>query len=313
MSGGRIVALAGGVGGARLARGLLALLGDRLCVIANTGDDFRHMGLHVSPDIDTLLYTLSGRANAAQGWGLADESWAFMEQARLLGLPDWFALGDRDLAMHVMRSHRLAQGETLSAITADAAKRLGITARILPMSDDPAPTRVETDEGALDFQNYFVERRCEPRLRSLHLGAASASIAPAVREALSPEGLAGIIICPSNPWLSIAPILAVPGLRALITGAGVPVIAVSPLIGGKAVKGPAAKIMAELGQEVSAAGIATLYAGLADHLVIDEADRTDAGAVTAAGLSPHVAPTLMSDAAASAALARVVLDIVGTA
>ena len=212
--GGTYVALSGGVGGAKLSLGLAQLLGDRLTVIVNTGDDFEHLGLAISPDVDTALYTLAGIVNPETGWGRRDETWTFMEAIGRLGGPTWFRLGDGDLAMHVDRTQRLKAGETLTEFCAHAAARLGIAARVLPMTDDPLRTVVDTDAGMLAFQEYFVREQCRPAVRTISFdGAAAAKPAPQVLAALSAPTLAGIIICPSNPWLSVDPILAVPGLR----------------------------------------------------------------------------------------------------
>jgi LPPG:FO 2-phospho-L-lactate transferase len=266
-------ALSGGVGGAKLSLGLAHLLGDRLSVIANTGDDFEHLGLHVSPDVDTAIYTLAGLVNPDTGWGRRDETWTFMDAIARLGGPTWFRLGDSDLAMHVDRTRRLRAGETLTQFCAHAAARLGIAARILPMTDDPLRTIVDTDAGTLAFQEYFVRDQCRPAVHSIRFeGAAAARPTPQVQAALSAPTLAGIVVCPSNPWLSVDPILAVPGLRAALKAGGAPIVAVSPIIGGRALKGPAAKIMGELGLAVNSAGVARHYAGLIDGFVLDTAD-----------------------------------------
>ena len=284
-----VVALCGGIGGAKLALGLYRELAPgQLTVVVNTGDDFEHLGLHISPDIDTVLYTLSGLADPVRGWGLAEETWAFMNALGRLGGETWFQLGDGDLATHVERTRRLGAGEPLSAIVEAFARSLGIAARILPMSDDAVRTIVDTDEGALAFQDYFVRRQCQPRARAVRYdGAESAAALPAALEALADPELAAIIICPSNPYLSIDPILAIPALRSGIEAASAPVIAVSPIVAGAAIKGPAAKLMAELGAEVSSAGIARYYGGLIDGFVLDAAD---------ADLAPKVGcPTLVTN------------------
>jgi LPPG:FO 2-phospho-L-lactate transferase len=275
---GQVVVLTGGVGGAKLVLGLARILpAPSITAIVNTGDDFRHFGLPVSPDIDTLLYTLSGKANAAQGWGREDESWNFMAALRSLGGADWFALGDGDLALHVLRNHRLAQGEPLSAVTADFARAWGIEARILPMSDGPVATRLLTDEGELAFQNYFVERRCQPLVRAIEFaGAPVARPAPGVCEALMAADTRAILIAPSNPYLSIDPILAVPAIRDALGSAAAPVIAVSPIVGGDTVKGPTAKLMRELGVPVTPHAIMAHYGDLLDGMLVDERDADDA-------------------------------------
>jgi LPPG:FO 2-phospho-L-lactate transferase len=289
MSAGPVVALSGGIGGAKLALGLYRALPARdLCVIVNSGDDFRPFGLHVSPDLDTMLYTLAGLENPATGWGRRDETWSFMQVMADLGGETWFRLGDGDLALHVERTRRLAAGDTLSAIMSDVAGRWGVTARILPMSDDPVRTVVDTDQGALPFQEYFVARRCSPGVTAVRFeGAAMARPLPAARAALTNARTRAIVICPSNPYLSIDPILALPSLRAALAEAPAPVIAVTPIVGGRAVKGPTAKIMDELGLSVSASTVAAHYAGLLDGFVLDPAD---------AHLESEIAvPTLVTD------------------
>jgi LPPG:FO 2-phospho-L-lactate transferase len=303
-----ILALAGGVGGARLANGLAtAAPAGALTVVVNTGDDFEHLGLAISPDIDTVTYTLAGLNNPVLGWGRKDESWAFMDALRQLGGPDWFALGDRDLAIHSLRTQRLRAGDSLSAITADIAARLGIAQHIVPMSDDPVRSMVDTDDGELAFQDYFVRRRCEPRFIGIRFeGAATARPGPALMAALADPTLEAIVICPSNPLLSVAPILALPGVRDALTGCAAPIVAVSPFIGGKAVKGPAGKIMDELGLPATPAGLTNHYAGLIDGLVIDHIDA--AGGAAIANVEVMATDTLMRDSADQARLAAETLD-----
>ena len=288
-----ILALAGGVGGAKLAAGLQAALDSpaELLTVVNTGDDFEHLGLSICPDLDTVMYTLSGRANPETGWGLAGESWNFLETLGALGGEDWFRLGDRDLATHIERTWRLRAGETLSGVTADLAARLGVPSRIAPMSDDPVRTVVETLEGDLPFQEYFVRRRCEPALRRLRFeGAVEARMSAAFEAAVADPALEAVVVCPSNPYLSIDPILAVPGVRAALAGCAAPVVAVSPIVGGRAIKGPAAKIMGELGVEVSAATVAARYRDLLDGFVLDETDRALAAAIESEGAAGARAP-----------------------
>ncbi|HXZ02648.1 MAG TPA: 2-phospho-L-lactate transferase [Stellaceae bacterium] len=310
MIAGTVLALAGGVGGAKLADGLAALLGGRLGVIVNTGDDFEHMGLSVSPDLDTVMYTLAGIANPETGWGIAGESWAFLDQAARLGGPSWFRLGDRDLATHVLRTERLRRGERLSAITADLCRRLGIAAHVLPMSDDPVRTVVETAEGPLAFQEYFVRRRCEvPVTGFAFAGAAEARPTEEIAAALAAADLAAIVICPSNPFVSVDPILAVPGLRPALRRRGAPIVAVSPIIGGAAVKGPAAKMMRELRLDPSALTVAEHYAGFIDGMLIDEADGSLAPRLEARGLAVRIAPTLMKTQDDRRAVARQALAL----
>ncbi|HEX3666209.1 MAG TPA: 2-phospho-L-lactate transferase [Rhizomicrobium sp.] len=274
MSGTRIIALSGGVGGAKLLRGLCRVLPpDTLTAIVNTGDDFEHLGLHISPDIDTVLYTLAELAHPEQGWGRRDETWNFMRALEAVGGDTWFRLGDADLALHVERTRRLRAGEQLSAVIADFARSFGIQAQIIPMSDQPVATRVFTDEGELAFQDYFVRRRCEPVLRGLQfVGAQQAYLTESARTAFASPDLEAIVIAPSNPWLSIDPLLAIPELRHALETARCPRIAVTPIIAGKAVKGPTAKIMAELGIAVSPLSVADHYCGLIDGFVLDTRD-----------------------------------------
>lgn len=303
MNAGHILALSGGVGGAKLADGLLQARGaGRLTVVVNTGDDFTYLGLHISPDVDTALYTLAGLANPETGWGRRDETWTFMDALARLGGETWFRLGDGDLATHVERTRRLAAGEPLSAITADFARRLGIQADIVPMSDQPLRTRVHTDEGAFDFQDYFVRHQCRPVTRSIEFSQGEdVRPSPAVLAALADDALEAIVICPSNPYLSIAPILAVPDLRDALRAAGVPIVAVSPLVGGAAVKGPTAKIMAELGVPVRADEIVRQYGDLLDGFVLD---ARDAALCDGIGVPVHVTDTLMRSGADRLRLAR---------
>ena len=298
-----IIALSGGIGGAKLALGLSrVLLPEELLIIANTGDDFEHFGLTICPDTDTLLYTLAGLDNPQLGWGRADESWAFMETLAALGGQDWFRLGDRDLAPHVLRSHRLRAGDSLSAITDDFRQRFGIGPRILPMSDDPVRTKIGTDQGWLDFQDWFVRLRAEPLARAVNFaGVEQARPQPVLLEALRAQPR-GIVICPSNPFISIEPILAVPGLRDAIAASGAPVVAVSPIIAGQAVKGPTARMFEALGVTPSAAAVAARYGDLLHGFVMEHGDDGD-------GITPRVfhAATLMRDLADKTALAQQVL------
>jgi len=273
--------------------------------IVNTGDDFTHLGLAISPDIDTLLYTLAGKANPVQGWGRTEESWTFMEAVRSLGGEDWFNLGDGDLALHVLRTQRLGQGDALSGIIRDFAAAWGIPARVLPMSDDPVATRVMTPEGELDFQHYFVKRRCAPAIQAIRFaGAQTARAAPGVLEALRDERCRAILIAPSNPFLSIDPILAIPPIRQALLETRVPIVAVSPLVAGDAVKGPTAKIMRELELEISAATVSQHYGELLDGMLIDARDPP------AALDLPHArADTLMKTLEDRIRVARAALDL----
>ncbi|QIB35351.1 2-phospho-L-lactate transferase [Ancylobacter pratisalsi] len=304
----KVVAISGGIGGAKLALGLDRVLPPgALTVIANTGDDFRHLGLHISPDIDTLLYTLAGLDDPVRGWGRRDETWTFMQALERLGGETWFRLGDGDLATHVERTRSLDGGATLSAVTAELAARLGIGSAIVPMSDAPVRTRVETDEGWLDFQHYFVRRQCQPRVVALAFeGAASARPAAAALAALADPELAAIVICPSNPYLSVDPILSVPGMAEALRASPAPVIAVSPIIKGQAVKGPTAKLMDEIGLVPSAATVAAHYGSLVDLFVLDEAD---AGLDLGTQMACVSAPTLMRTLDDKVNLARRVLKL----
>jgi LPPG:FO 2-phospho-L-lactate transferase len=285
-----VVALCGGVGGAKLALGLERLLGANLTVIVNTGDDFEHLGLHVSPDIDTVVYTLGGLSDLERGWGRAGESWNFMEALGLLGGETWFRLGDRDLAMHVERTRALRSGISLTEFTAATARQLGIAAVILPMSDDRVETIVITAEGALPFQRYFVELQCAPVVKRLQFSnSETARASSQVLAALRNPDLSAIIVCPSNPYLSVDPILAVSDIRSALDEVSAPIVAVSPLIGGQALKGPTAKITVELGVAADSVSIARHY-GFIDGLIIDETDRKDAGKIH---LPIHVTSTWM--------------------
>jgi LPPG:FO 2-phospho-L-lactate transferase len=274
---GQVVALCGGVGGAKLAHGLSMALATSelgsLTVIVNTGDDFKHLGLAISPDLDSVMYALAELSDPVRGWGRRDETWRFMEALKGLGAESWFQLGDTDLAVHIERSWRLAGGATLTEVTSHLCQALGITARVLPMSDDPVSTRVLTDEGWLDFQDYFVRRQCKPTVREFEFArAAHAKPQPDALAALQRPDLRAVIICPSNPFVSVEPILSVPGIRSALRETTAPVLAVTPIIGGKAIKGPAAKMMRELGLEVTPAAIARRYADFIDAFVVDVSD-----------------------------------------
>lgn len=276
MSGG-VVVLTGGVGGAKLVLGLAnAGIEGPITAIVNTGDDFQHLGLHVSPDIDTLLYTLAGKANAEQGWGRANESWNFMAAAQSLGGPTWFNLGDGDLALHVLRTAAMRGGEPLSSVTSRFAASWGIATHILPMTDMPVATVVDTDDGSLPFQHYFVEQRCQPAVRAVRFDGADESCpAPGVAEVIADPTNRAIVIAPSNPFLSIAPLLAVPGIAEALRQTPTPVVAVSPLVAGQSVKGPTSKIMAELGLASDVTTIVDFYTGIVDGLLIDRHDPAD--------------------------------------
>ena len=302
----RVVALAGGVGGAKLAHGLAAILAPgELTVVVNTGDDEEFHGLLVCPDHDTVLYTLAGLADRERGWGLAGETWAAAAMLERLGEPAWFRLGDGDLAVHVHRTRRLRAGERLTAIQRDIQRALGVSTPILPMADEPVRTRVRTPDGWLAFQEYFVRLHQAPEvLEVAFAGIDAARPAPEVAAAL--ETAEAIVLCPSNPFVSVGPILAVPGMRTLLDAArarGVRVAAVSPLVGGRALRGPADRMAASLGGEASATGIARLYAGLIDALLVDDVDAAEAPAIARLGIEPVVGPTVMGDDASRASLA----------
>jgi LPPG:FO 2-phospho-L-lactate transferase len=306
---GQVVALAGGVGGAKLAEGLQARVGERLSVIVNTGDDCRRHGLLVMPDHDTVLYNLAGIEQAAFGWGIEGDTHAAMAQLGTYGEETWFGLGDRDLALHIARTVRVDGGARLTTVCLELQRSLGIAARILPMADQPVATEVRTADGWLEFQEYFVHRRQEPDVLELRFrGVDAARPTPEVEAALA--GAAAIVIVPSNPLVSIAPILQVPGMRALLDAArrqGVPVAGVSPIVGGRALKGPADRMLATLGHEATALGVARLYADLCDVFVLDTVDADLAPAVAALGLRPLVTDTIMTDDASRERLAGEVL------
>jgi len=307
---GFVLALSGGIGGAKLALGLYRILPPgTLTVVANTGDDFEHLGLSISPDIDTLLYTLAGLDNPEVGWGRRDETWTFMKALDDLGGETWFNLGDGDLATHIERTRRLAAGASSSEITDDFRRRLGISARLLPMSEDRVRTRLRTAEGWLDFQDYFVRRHCAPVVREIAFaGADQARPQPAFLAALADRNLRAVVICPSNPFISIDPIFSLTGVRQALLACGAPVVAVSPIIGGQAIKGPTAKMMVELGLPVDAAAVARHYGDILDVYVADE---TDASEVRGLGLPVTLARTLMLSLEDREALARVVLEAGG--
>lgn len=301
----KVVALAGGVGGAKLAHGLQIALDDPhdLTVIGNTADDFDLYGLHICPDLDTVLYTLAGLANPATGWGIAGDTFATLEMVgRYTGQP-WFQLGDRDFATHIVRTEQLRRGDSLSTVTAGLARALGISATIVPMSDEPVATMIDTPDGRLDFQQYFVGRRHADEVTGVHFaGINAAQPSAAALDAI--EHAEAIVFCPSNPIVSIGPILAVPGMRAALARASAPKVAVSPIVGGQALKGPAAQMLASLGHEVSAAGVAALYTGVVDGLIIDELDEALAPRVEALGMRVHVINTVMRNDDDRANLAR---------
>jgi len=305
-----VVAFSGGVGGAKLALGLAERLGERLLVACNTGDDFEHLGLTVAPDFDTVLYTLAGLANPELGWGRADESWVFLDTLAQLGGEAWFRLGDRDLALHVFRTQLLRTGVMPGEIADRLCAAFGVRSRIQPATQDRLRTIVETDIGTLPFQDYFVRHRCVPKVRSIRFeGAETATPSPA----LAVGAPRAYVICPSNPYLSVAPILAISGIREMLENRNAPCVAVSPIVGGKAIKGPTAKIMAELGLKASALEVARLWAPLIDVFVLDHMDATLASAIETLGPRVVVADTIMNTSADKIALAAVVLNAAGVA
>jgi LPPG:FO 2-phospho-L-lactate transferase len=314
VSAGRYVLLSGGVGGAKLALGLSRVLAaDQLTIIANTGDDFRHLGLAISPDLDTLMYTLAGVVNPDTGWGRRDETWSFMESVEALGGDGWFRLGDRDLATHVLRTRWLAEGQALTAVTRQLCTRLGVAVTLLPMTDAPVQTLVDTEAGTLSFQDYFVRRRAEPRVRSFtYSGASEAPPDATLAAVLTDPELAAIFIAPSNPFLSIDPILAIPSIRAAVRSAVAPVIAISPIVGGRALKGPTAKIMMELGLTPGAGTVAAHYGAMLDGYIIDDEDQDQLATLRDQGLAVRSAATVMTSLDDRLQLARVALDFAAT-
>jgi LPPG:FO 2-phospho-L-lactate transferase len=308
-----ITVLAGGVGAARFLQGLLSVVpAEDVAIVGNVGDDLEVAGLHVSPDLDTVLYTLTGWIDEKRGWGVRGDSDRALERARSLGAEAWFWLGDLDIGLHMARMERLARGEPLSTATATLAERLGLRAQLLPVTDDRLRTMLQTPEGELDFQTYYVRRGHRDRVTGLRFdGARSAAPAPGVLEALREARV--VIVSPSNPLISIGPILAVPGVREAIAGRGGPTVAVSPIVEGAALRGPAADMLRSLGHEASPVGVARLYAGLADSLVFDSRDAELAEAVREAGLRPHVTDTIMRNPEARRRLAAATLDAAGAA
>ena len=290
------LALSGGVGGAKLALGLANYLDPTaLAIAANIGDDFEHLGLTICPDIDTLTYTLSGLNNQQTGWGRAEDTPTFMRALEALGGETWFHLGDGDLAMHVARSHRLRAGETLSHITADICQNLNIRTRIMPASNDSVRTIAQTLSGPLPLQHYFVREKCAPEVTGFHYeGAEQAQVNPDILAALSSPTLRAIIICPSNPYISIDPILAMPELNSALKQCRAPIVAVSPIVGGESLKGPTAKMMQELGVAVSAESVARRYRDLIDGFVLDPADASLEPSIRALNMQTRIAPSVMN-------------------
>ena len=302
----RCIALSGGVGGAKLALGLSKFLSpDELLIVANTGDDFEHLGLTICPDIDTLLYTLAAIANPETGWGRADESWKTMKALETIGGETWFRLGDRDLALHLNRNQQLSSGKTLSDTVANIAESFGLKHPVVPMSDQPVRTMVRTDIGELPFQEYFVKNQCAPKVTGFQFaGVNDAKPNPLLMDALRDPRLEAVIICPSNPFISIDPILAIPGLREDLRACSAPIIAVSPIIGNRALKGPAAKMLRELGFDTSAAAIADHYGDLLQGFVIDSQDKDLANKLETKSRRVHATNTVMKSLEDRVTLAR---------
>lgn len=306
-----IVALAGGIGAARFLEGLARVVDPgRLWIIGNTGDDTEMHGLHISPDLDTVAYTLAGLANRLHGWGLAGDTFHCLEALRKLGAEAWFQLGDRDFATHLYRTVRLREGATLTQVTAELAAAQGLRMRLLPMTDQRVRTLVKTRRGVLDFQTYFVRRRARDTVLGVSFKGArkarpAAGLLQAIRQA------AGIIVCPSNPIISVGPILAVPGIREALRETAAPVAAISPIVGGRALKGPAARMMKSLGMRVSAVGVAEMYRDFVDVFVLDSIDERHAAKVEALGMRAVITDTIMTSLGRKTGLARVVAEALG--
>lgn len=306
-----VLALAGGVGGAKLALGLSKVLTpEELTIVVNTGDDEEFFGLHIAPDLDTVMYTLAGLANPKTGWGLAGDTFQTLERLKAYDVQTWFSLGDKDMATHIRRTELLRQGSTLSQVTAVLHTKLGINHPIVPMSDDRVRTIVTTSNGEIAFQEYFVKHQARPVVRALRFdGAEVAHPSPNFMEALRRPGL--LVICPSNPFLSVAPILSVQNVRKHIEGFPGLRVAISPIVGGKALRGPAAKLLAELNQDVSCVGVAKQYQGICDVFVLDHADEGHVEDIAKLGMSPYVTRTIMNTDADKIELAQEICQLSG--
>jgi LPPG:FO 2-phospho-L-lactate transferase len=304
----RIAALAGGVGASKLLLGLYEVMEpEALTIVVNTGDDIVLHGLKISPDLDIVTYTLAGIVDPQKGWGFRGETFHALKRLTIYGRENWFNLGDRDLATHIHRSALLEEGKTLSEAAESIRTALGVKARILPMSDDPVPTIIQTNEGAMHFQKYLVKRRAEPIVEGIQFrGVQAARPAPGVLEAISEASR--IIICPSNPLISIGPILAVPRVREGLRTRKDDVVAVCPLVGGKSLKGPSDQMLVQLGYEATALGVAKLYADFAGTFVVDAADKAQARAIEALGMKIAILPTVMKTLTQKQKLARALLD-----
>ncbi len=304
----KVCALAGGVGGAKLASGLQDVLPPgELSMVVNTADDFDLWGLHICPDLDTVMYTLAGISNPETGWGIVDESFETLNMLERYGEETWFRLGDRDLATHILRTSRMRSGETLTEVTAGLSGVLGVNSAVLPMSDDPVSTVLVTAEGRLEFQEYFVRRGQRDEVLAIELrGIRDAGPTERVFAAIS--GADAIVLCPSNPVVSVGPILALPGMTEALSSSSAPKVAVSPIVGGRALKGPADRMLASLGHEVSAAGVARMYAGLVGGMVIDRTDEEERAGIEALGMRVLVTQSVMRDAEDRARLASETLE-----
>ena len=303
------VALSGGIGGAKLALGLEHIFNSpKLMIAGNTGDDFEHFGLNISPDLDTLLYTLSGKSDLERGWGLANETWSFMKAMKEIGGETWFQLGDRDLAIHVERTRRLKEGERLCLLTSSFCRKFGVKSHIVPATDDSLKTLVKTPKGILSFQHYFVRDQCRPKILGLkYEGLENAQPCPALEEALESSLLETVVVCPSNPFLSIDPILAVKGVREKLKSSNARVIAVSPIVGGDAVKGPTANNLRDLGFSVSAFTIAKYYSDFIDGFMLDKGDENEISRIESLGIQVGLADTVMTNLQSKIKLAEDVL------
>jgi len=303
------LALSGGIGGAKLALGLEHIFNSpKLMIAGNTGDDFEHFGLNISPDLDTLLYTLSGKSDLERGWGLANETWSFMKAMKEIGGETWFQLGDRDLAIHVERTRRLKEGERLSLITSSFCRKLGVKSQIVPATDDSLRTLVKTPEGILSFQHYFVKDQCRAKIIALQFdGSENAQPCSALEKVLESLLLKTVVVCPSNPFLSIDPILAILGLRKKLKKSKARIIAVSPIVGGNAVKGPTANNMRDLGFTVSSCSIAKYYSDFIDGFILDKRDEKEIAEIESLGIRVGLADTIMTDLQSKIKLAEDVL------
>lgn len=310
----KYLALSGGVGGAKLAVGLAQLLApEQLTIVCNTGDDFEHYGLRICPDLDSVMYALAGRNNEQRGWGLTDESWRVLDQLGAIGGETWFRLGDLDIATHLLRSEYLRRGESLSVATANVCAGFAVRHRLVPMSDDVVATIVQTEKGELSFQHYFVREQCKPAVRGFYFrGIERAQPHAELLQPLLQDAVDAVIICPSNPFVSIDPILQLPGVRAALQNTSVPVIAVSPIVGGQAIKGPAAKMLRELNYASSALAVAEYYRDIIDGFVIDHADVDQIDAIAELGIAVQATPSVMKTREDRVALAREVLQFAGT-